>query len=150
MVYAGACSASFQQGRKDLKNLADLDIASERVRRATTRNGKARLELMRRLEEAFLEKSIPNQLESGPAEKTPPPIAVVMCDGGKYQRFDRGQGKPESGSFCRESRVACLLSMTAASYGRGMKRGQGHEKGSGLNAAWLTANALRVVGFGFR
>jgi hypothetical protein len=116
MVYAGACSASFEQGRKDLKNLADLEIKTERIRRATTRNGKSRLALTRLLELAFFDKSIPDQLRSGPAEQDAPPIAVVMSDGGKYQRFDRDQDKPESGSFWRESRVACLLSMTAASY----------------------------------
>ena len=50
MVHAGACSPSFEQGQKDFKHLADLEIASERIRRATTRNGKARLALMALLE----------------------------------------------------------------------------------------------------
>ncbi|MAP10049.1 MAG: hypothetical protein CMM00_15140 [Rhodopirellula sp.] len=117
MVYAGAGSTSFEQARKDLLHLANLDIKTERVRRATTRNGKARLALTRLLEQAFLEKPIPEQLRGGPADQEAPPIAAVMCDGGRYQRFDRGEAKPESGSFWRESRVACLLSMTAASYG---------------------------------
>ena len=117
MVYAGACSTSFEQGQKDLKHLADLEIKSERIRRATTRNGKTRLALMALLEEAFLDKKLPDQLRGGPADQDAPPIAVVMGDGGKYQRFDRDQAKPDSGSFWRESRVACLLSMTAASYG---------------------------------
>ena len=40
MVYAGANSTSFQQARKDLRNLADLEIKTERIRRATTRNGR--------------------------------------------------------------------------------------------------------------
>ncbi|TWU39826.1 hypothetical protein Q31b_31410 [Novipirellula aureliae] len=117
MVYAGGNSTSFQQARKDLQNLADLEIKTERVRRATTRNGRDRLALMRLLEQAFLDKPIPEQLRGGPADQEVPPIAVVMCDGGRYQRFDRGEAKPDSGSFWRESRIACLLSMTAASYG---------------------------------
>ncbi|MEM6692102.1 MAG: hypothetical protein AAF664_21920 [Planctomycetota bacterium] len=118
MVYAGACSASFKQGQQDLKHLADLEIQSERIRRSTTRNGKARLALMALLEEAFLDKKLPDQLRGGPADQDAPSIAVVMGDGGKYQRFDRDCPKPDSGSFWRESRVACLLSMTAASYSR--------------------------------
>ncbi|MEX1028188.1 MAG: hypothetical protein WD049_09320 [Candidatus Paceibacterota bacterium] len=116
MAYAGACSASFEQARKDLEALADLKIRSERIRRTTTRVGKARLELTKLLEDAFLAKPLPEQLTGGPAEIKAPPIAVVMADGGKYQRFDRSEDKPASGSFWRESRIACLLSMTAASY----------------------------------
>lgn len=117
MVYAGANSGSFEQGRKDLAALAGIEIKTERIRRATTRNGRVRLAMAKLLEQAFLDKSLPDQLRSGPAQCDAPPLAVVMCDGGKYQLFDRGKGKPESGSFWHESRVACLLSMTTASYG---------------------------------
>ncbi len=52
MVYAGAGSTNFEQARKDLLNLANLNIKTERVRRATTRNGKARIALTRLLEQA--------------------------------------------------------------------------------------------------
>ncbi len=78
MVYAGAGSTSFEQARKDLLHLANLDIKTERVRRATTRNGQARLALTRLLEQAFLEKPIPEQLRGGPADQEAPPIAAVM------------------------------------------------------------------------
>jgi hypothetical protein len=116
MVYAGASSSSFEEARKDLKELANLEIKTERIRRATTRNGKARIELARLLEQAFLDKPIPEQLRGGPADQEPPPIAVVMSDGGKYQRFDRASGKPDSGSFWRESRIASLLAMTGTKH----------------------------------
>lgn len=111
MVYAGANSGSFQVASRDLKVLAELEIKTERVRRATLRNGRARCELARLLQEAFLAKPIPVQLNERPADKEAPPLAVVMSDGGRYQRFDRCAEKPDSDSFWKESRIAVLLSM---------------------------------------
>jgi len=116
MVYAGANKASYQVASDDLKELAELDIKTERIRLATLRNGKARQQLDKILRDAFLEKSIPDQNNSGPADKDAPELAVVMSDGGRYQRFDRGSTKPESGSFWKESRMAILLSMKTKSH----------------------------------
>lgn len=116
MVYAGANKASYQVASDDLRELAELDIKTERIRLATLRNGKARRELQKILQEAFLEKSIPDQNHSGPADKDAPELAVVMSDGGRYQRFDRGGEKPQSGSFWKESRMAILLSMKTKSH----------------------------------
>ena len=116
MVYAGANGQSFQQASRDLKELAELEIKSERVRRATLRNGAARCELARRLTEAFLTKSIPEQLHQGPADKVAPPIAVVMSDGGRYQRLDRKGTPLAAESFWKESRIAVLLSMQGKSH----------------------------------
>ncbi|TWU45546.1 hypothetical protein Q31b_07200 [Novipirellula aureliae] len=45
MVYAGANKASYQVASDDLRELAELDIKTERIRLATLRNGKARREL---------------------------------------------------------------------------------------------------------
>ena len=116
MVYAGANKASYQVASDDLKELAELDIKTERIRLATLRNGKARRELEKILRDSFLDKSIPDQNHSGPADKDAPELAVVMSDGGRYQRFDRSAGKPESGSFWKESRMAILLSMKTKSH----------------------------------
>lgn len=116
MVYAGANKASFEVASCDLKELAELKIKAERVRRATLRNGTARGELARLLEEAFLAKSIPDQLSKGPAEKDAPDLAVVMSDGGRYQRFERGAEQTESDSFWKESRIAILLNMKTQSH----------------------------------
>lgn len=111
MVYAGANTASFQSASNDLKHLAELEIRSERVRRATLRNGKERCELARALAEAFEAKSLPEQ-RGGPSGKTAPQLSVVMSDGGRYQRFDRSaETAPDSESFWKESRVGILLSM---------------------------------------
>lgn len=116
MVYAGANSPSFEVASRDLKELAELEIATERVRRATLRNGTARCELARLLQEAFLAKPIPDQLAKGPADQKIPPLAVVMSDGGRYQRFQRSAQKPDSGSFWKESRIAILLTMKTQSH----------------------------------
>lgn len=113
MVYAGVAAESFGKASDHLQALANLDIKSERIRRATHRNGKQRRELRNLLEQAFLAKSIPEQLHGGPAEKDAPPMAVVMSDGGKYQLFDRKSvGEPGEAQW-HESRVATLLRMTS-------------------------------------
>ncbi|EMI56668.1 hypothetical protein [Rhodopirellula sallentina] len=116
MVYAGANKASYQVASDDLRELAELDIKTERIRLATLRNGKARRNLDQILQEAFLEKSIPDQNHSGPADKEACELAVVMSDGGRYQQFNRGEEKPESDSFWKESRMAILLSMKTKSH----------------------------------
>ena len=43
MIYAGAQAASFPQGSRDLKELAEVDVSPERVRRATERIGDERV-----------------------------------------------------------------------------------------------------------
>ena len=43
VVYAGTQATSFPQGSRDLKELAELDISPERVRRATERIGEERV-----------------------------------------------------------------------------------------------------------
>ena len=45
VVYAGTQATSFPQGSRDLKELAELDVSAERVRRATERIGEERLRL---------------------------------------------------------------------------------------------------------
>ena len=110
------CLSWYQVASDDLKELAELEIKTERIRLATLRNGKARRELEKILRDAFLEKSIPNQNSSGPADKDAPELAVVMSDGGRYQRFDRGGQKSQSSSFWKESRMAILLSMKTKSH----------------------------------
>jgi hypothetical protein len=116
MVYGGANSASFEVASRDLKELGELEIATESVRRATLRNGAARYELAGFLQESFLAKPIPDQLAKGPADQKTPPLAVVMSDGGRYQRFKRSSPKPDSGSFWKESRIAILLTMKTQSH----------------------------------
>lgn len=116
MVYAGASSGSFESASRDLQELAELSITPERVRRATLRNGKERCEAAGRLTEAFCNKPIPEQLHQGPADQQSPSLAVVMSDGGRYQRFDRGRASPRPDSHWKESRIAVLLTMQSTTH----------------------------------
>lgn len=43
VIYAGTQAASFPQGSRDLKELAELEVSPERVRRATERIGDERV-----------------------------------------------------------------------------------------------------------
>ena len=43
IIYAGTQAASFPHGSRDLKELAELDVSAERVRRTTERIGDERV-----------------------------------------------------------------------------------------------------------
>ncbi len=117
MVYAGASSVSFAAANQDLMNLADLSISAERVRRACNRVAGDRIEVQQRRQSAFENKSLPEQTRGKPAEVEAPEIACVMCDGGRYQLFDRSSESKSPSSACkgehwRESRIGLLARMT--------------------------------------
>jgi hypothetical protein len=61
MVYAGTSAASFAEASNDLKNVGDLSISEERVRRACGRVGHDRIDEHRRLQEVFENKPLPEQ-----------------------------------------------------------------------------------------
>ena len=116
MVYAGANASSFQAASRALLELADITITPERVRRATTRHGKERCEVSERLTKAFLGKDIPQQMHQGPADKAAPSLAVVMSDGGRYQRLERNEKPLQTESHWKESRIAVLLTMQSMAH----------------------------------
>lgn len=116
MVYAGANASSFQAASRALLELADITITPERVRRATTRHGKERCEVSERLTKAFLGKDIPHQMHQGPADKAAPSLAVVMSDGGRYQRLERNEKPLQAESHWKESRIAVLLTMQSMAH----------------------------------
>jgi len=122
MVYAGSCSASFAAASRDLANLADLAISDERVRRACQRVGSERIDQQQRLQEAFTNRSLPEQTRGKPADVEAPQIACVMADGGRYQQLDRHSRSPQrpasarKGEHWKESRIGLLLSMSGPSY----------------------------------
>lgn len=110
LVYAGVCAASFGKASDHLRELADLDISDERIRRATLRVGTERSQQRQLLVEEFLRKPLPAQLYGKPANVTAPPLACVMADGGRYQVLDRRHPNA-SGEHWRESRVATFLAL---------------------------------------
>lgn len=113
VVYAGTQATSFPQGSRDLKELAELDVSPERVRRATERIGNERVAERDTQVAAYEALSIP-QRRKVPADQPTPAVACVQMDGGRYQFFDRAEPqRNEDDTFWREMKVGCLWSMTS-------------------------------------
>lgn len=113
VVYAGTQATSFPQGSRDLKELAELDVSPERVRRATERIGKERVAERDAQAAAYEALSIPAQ-RAVPADQPTPAVACVQMDGGRLQFFDRAEPqRNEDDTFWREMKVGCLWSMTS-------------------------------------
>ena len=91
------------------------------VRRACGHVGADRIEHHQRQQDAYLNKSLPEQSYGKPAEVEPPEIAAVMSDGGRLQLLDRRAGPSESnsarkGEHWKESRIGLLASMYGDRY----------------------------------
>jgi hypothetical protein len=113
VVYAGTQAASFPQGARDLKELAELDVSPERVRRATERIGDERVAERDAQAAAYEALPIPAR-RSVPADQPTPAVACVQMDGGRLQLFDRAEPqRNEDDTFWREMKVGCLWSMTS-------------------------------------
>ncbi len=113
VVYAGTQATSFPQGSRDLKELAELDVSPERVRRATERIGKERVAERDAQAAAYEALPIPAR-RSVPADQPTPAVACVQMDGGRLQFFDRAEPqRNEDDTFWREMKVGCLWSMTS-------------------------------------
>lgn len=123
MVLAGVVAESFSKAEIYLRELADLDISGQRIRRITRRRGRERLEIREQVTAYYQGLSIPDQLHRVPDGICAPSIAVVSFDGGRYQELDRSveavkrrnekraNGTTRKGSHWKESRVACVMSM---------------------------------------
>lgn len=121
MVYAGTAATAFETARADLQALAGLAISAERIRRACQHVGAERIEHHQRMQQAFEEKSLPQQIVGKPDDVQPPEIACVMCDGGRYQFLDRSlppKPKPSArkGEHWKESRIGLLAGMSGPSH----------------------------------
>lgn len=120
MIYAGSSAAGFAAASDCLMNLAHLSISEERVRRACGHVAYDRLAEHQQLQEAFQDKSLPQQSYGRPANVEPPEIACVMCDGGRYQLLDRSlpsNGRSaRKGEHWKESRIGLLASMSGEQY----------------------------------
>jgi len=113
VIYAGTQAASFPQGSRDLKELAELDVSPERVRRATERIGAERVAERDAQAAAYEALPIPERRKV-PADQPTPAVACVQMDGGRLQFFDRAEPqRNEDDTFWREMKVGCLWSMTS-------------------------------------
>lgn len=129
MVCAGTRAASFAEASEALRELAEVQISPERVRRACGHVGQDLVDQQQQLQEAYQAKSLPEQAHGKPAGAIVPQIACVMADGGRYQRLDRCHdksicGEPKQqlcgtarkGKHWKESRIALLAKMSGSQY----------------------------------
>jgi hypothetical protein len=113
VVYAGTQATSFPQASCNLKELAELDVSPERVRRATERIGNERVAERDAQVAAYEALTIPERRKV-PADQPTPAVACVQMDGGRYQFFDRAEPqRNEDDTFWREMKVGCLWSMSS-------------------------------------
>jgi hypothetical protein len=120
MVYSGSHAASFQQGSGDLKELAEVEISTARVRRATEKIGNERAAERDAEVEDWRKLTIPEQQQKPASLDSDqvPQVACVQMDGGRLQiRSSQtsspppSSGETSSRTFWREDKVGICLSM---------------------------------------
>jgi hypothetical protein len=87
MVYTGSHATSFQQGSGDLEELAEVEISSGRVRRATEKIGNERAAERDAEVEDWQRLTLPEQQQkpAALASDQVPEVACVQMDGGRLQ-----------------------------------------------------------------
>lgn len=122
-VHAGSHASSFQQASKDLDELAEVEISTGRVRRATEKIGSERVAERDADVQQWQDLSIPQQQHKPASLATDqvPQVACVQMDGGRLQI--RGQqsdpqeseetsaDETSSRTSWREDKVGICLSM---------------------------------------
>jgi hypothetical protein len=121
MVWAGS-SLSFEMASEAMLQLAGCNLSAGRIRRQVEQVGAARTEERDQQIEDLKSMTLPDR-RSALNQEPAPEVAVVMMDGGRYQRRDhfqpRGGGKTnakrpdEAPTHWRESKVGCLAWMTS-------------------------------------
>jgi len=115
MIWAGTNLSSYQAASESMQELAERPISVPRIRQQVKTIGEARVAERGHNIESL--KTMPfSDRRTGSSASEAPDLAVVMMDGGRYQRRDRFGQKdlPEKGTrhrHWRESKVGCLLSM---------------------------------------
>jgi len=96
-----------------MRELAGARISARRIRRAVHQVGSERVAEREVAVKQFQAIDLPKQ-QVGSSAVDPPPIAVTMMDGGRYQRRDHfgEKDRPEREKHWREDKVGCLLSMS--------------------------------------
>jgi hypothetical protein len=120
VVWAGSNVGSFAMAEEATRQLAEQAVSAGRIRRQVAQVGKARLAERDESVEQLKAMDLPRR-RRGLAHQEAPQVAVVMMDGGRYQRRDhfrtRGESKPrrcqqDSTTHWRETKVGSLLSMS--------------------------------------
>lgn len=114
MVWAGSNLSSYAQAEDALRELCGQSISDRRIRRQTEDVGRARV-AEREAGVRNLKSMTFSDRRLGSSIAQAPELAVIMMDGGRYQRRDHfGQSKDAgavSPKHWRESKVGCLLTM---------------------------------------
>jgi hypothetical protein len=113
VVRCGTRARSFSEASEDLREVGELDVSAERVRRATERIGDERVAQRDALVAAYEALPIPARHEA-PPDVVKPSVVCVQMDGGRLQIFDRDEPeRNENDTFWREMKVGCLWTMTS-------------------------------------
>jgi hypothetical protein len=121
IVWAGSNLGSYQMAEEAVRQLAEQNISAGRIRRQVKLAGDARLVERKQAVAELKAIDLPSRRRDSSHQQVPQ-VAVVMMDGGRYQRRDyfavrgqspRGPSKDGSTTHWRETKVGCLLSMTS-------------------------------------
>ena len=121
VVYAGSRSSSFVHAAEDVFKLAEANISSQRIRRATERIGNERAAHWAKAQESYNAMYLPAR-QLAPEGVQVPRVACVQMDGGRIQIRQRcvsdevveqTEDDEKHSGFWRESKAGCLLSMTS-------------------------------------
>jgi hypothetical protein len=113
MVWAGSNLGSYAMAEEAMQELAGVMLSARRIRRVVNQVGKQRVAEREAAMEQFKAMDLPKQ-QVGSSAVDPPQMAVMMMDGGRYQRRDHfgKKDRPQREKHWREDKVGCLLSMS--------------------------------------
>lgn len=93
ITYAGVAARSFNHASELLDHLGGLDVDPKQVERLTRKIGDERLAERDAATDAWRDLPVPQKFGL-PTGQTAPDLAVVQCDGGRMQIFDRPSQLP--------------------------------------------------------
>ena len=130
IVWAGANLGSYQQAAAAIRELAEINLAPKQLQRITSQIGDDCVQERREAVEEHRDRPLMERV-AAPAGVEAPELAVVMMDGGRFQRRDHFQERkssagedsvssrrspatassPEKTTHWREDKVGIVLSM---------------------------------------
>jgi hypothetical protein len=120
IVWAGSNLGSYAMAEEATRQLAEQEISARRIRHQVNQVGEARLVERDEAVADLRSMALPARRRDC-VHPEAPQVAVVMIDGGRYQRRDhfaaRGETRPRVSqdrppTHWRETKVGCLLSMS--------------------------------------
>ncbi len=128
VVWTGTTLRSFEDGAEALQELAGVKLTAKQVQWITTQAGMDRVEERRQSVDAYHRLPLMTRV-AAPAGVTPPELAVVMMDGGRYQRRD---GFRERKSSAAGRSLADVVQTQSPSQGQTSRKTHWHEDKLGL------------------